>query len=55
MVSKGVYRLLNQTNDYFCGCWEIAKFEDDKVKKLEIIEPEHYEFLIKYLKTKINE
>jgi hypothetical protein len=55
LVSKGVYRLLNQTNDYFSGCWEIAEIKDDKVKKLEIIEPEHYEYLIKYLKTKLKE
>lgn len=54
IVSKGVYRLLNQTVDQFRGCWEIAELKDDKVKKIEIVEPEHYEFLIGYLKNKLN-
>jgi hypothetical protein len=54
LVAKGVYRLLNNYVNQFKGCWEIAEFEGDKVKRLEIIEPEHYEFLIEYLKNKIN-
>jgi hypothetical protein len=54
LVSKGVYRLLNTTLDLFRGCWEIAEFKDDKIKKLEIIEPEHYEYLKVYLNNKLN-
>ncbi len=54
LVSKGVYRLLNSTVELFRGCWEIAEFNDGKIKKLEIIEPDHYEFLIKYLNNKTN-
>lgn len=53
IVSKGVYRLLNQSVDQFRGCWEIAELKDDKVKKIDIIEPEQYDFLIKYLKNKL--
>ena len=52
-VSKGIYRLLNQSVDQFRGCWEIAELNNDKVKKLDIIEPEHYEFLITYIKNKL--
>ena len=53
LISKGVYRLLNSSVDLFRGCWEIAEFKDDKLKKLEIIEPEHYEFLKTYLINKL--
>lgn len=53
LMEKGVYRLLKSTIDQFRGCWEIAEFNDDKIKKLEIIEPEHYEFLINYIKEKM--
>ena len=53
LISKGVYRLLNTTIDLFRGCWEIAEFKDNKLKKIEIIEPEHYDFLINYLIDKI--
>ena len=53
LISKGVYKLLNSYIEHFRGCWEIAEFKDDKLKKLEIIEPEHNEFLINYLKNKI--
>ncbi len=53
LISKGVYKLLNSYVDHFRGCWEIAEFNDLKLKKLEIIEPEHNEFLINYLKNKI--
>ena len=54
LISKGVYRLLNMSIDLFRGCWEIAEFKDDKIKKLEIIEPEHYDYLKKYIIDKIN-
>ena len=54
IVSKGIYRLLNHSIDHFRGCWEIAEFKDNKVKKIEIIEPEHFDFLITYLKNKLN-
>ena len=53
LIAKGVYKLLNSYVDHFRGCWEIAEFNDDKIKKIEIIEPEHIEFLINYLKKKI--
>jgi len=53
LVSKGVYRLLNSTVDLFMGCWEIAEFKDDKIKKLEIIEPDHFDFLKSYLNNKL--
>jgi len=53
LVAKGVYRLLNHTIDQFRGCWEIVEFKDDKVKKIDILEPEHFDFLKKYLKSKI--
>lgn len=48
-VAKGVYRLLLSTLDKFKGCWEIAEFKDDKLKKLEIVEPEHFEFIKEYI------
>lgn len=54
LIEKGVYRLLNNTINEFRGCWEIAEFKDDKLKKMEIIEPEHYEFLITYVTNKLN-
>jgi hypothetical protein len=53
LISKGVYRLMNLSINHFRGCWEIAEFKDNKLKKIEIIEPEHNEYLIKYLKTKL--
>lgn len=53
IVSKGIYRLLNHSVEQFRGCWEIAELKDDKVKKLDIIEPEHYEFLVSYVKNKL--
>lgn len=53
LLKKGVYRLLKTTIDQFRGCWEIAEFKDNKLKKIEIIEPDHIEFLINYLKNKI--
>jgi hypothetical protein len=54
LVERAVYKLLNQTINEFRGCWEIAEFKDNKLKKLEIIEPEHYEFLKLYIKSKID-
>jgi hypothetical protein len=53
LLSKAVYRLLTQSIDLFRGCWEIVELKDDKIKKLEIIEPEHFEFLNKYLNSKL--
>ena len=53
VLSKGVYRLLMESVDQFRGCWEIAEFNNNKLKKIEIIEPEHFEFLKKYLKSKL--
>ena len=53
LLSKAVYRLLINSVDLFRGCWEIAEFKDDKIKKLEIIDPEHNEFIIKYLNSKL--
>jgi hypothetical protein len=54
IVSKGVYRLLNLSVEQFRGCWEIAEFKDNKIKKIDIIDPEHYDFLIQYIKNKIS-
>jgi hypothetical protein len=51
-LEKGVYKLLKQTCSHFRGCWEICDYKDDKIKKLEIIEPEHIEFLLNYIKSK---
>lgn len=53
VLSKGVYRLLMESVEQFRGCWEIADFTNNKIKKIEIIEPEHFDFLKKYLKTKL--
>jgi hypothetical protein len=53
LLSKGVFRLLNTTVDLFRGCWEIVEFNGDKIKKIEIIEPEHYEYLKIYLNNKL--
>jgi hypothetical protein len=53
IVSKGIYKLLNHSTNQFRGCWEIVDFNEDKVKKIEIIEPEHFDFLITYLKNKL--
>ena len=53
IVSKGIYRLLSLSIDQFRGCWEIAEFKDNKLKKIEIIEPEHYKFLTSYIKNKL--
>ena len=52
ILSKGVYKLLMKTVEQFRGCWEIADF-NGTVKKIEIIEPDHIEFLKKYLKSKL--
>ena len=53
LLEKGVYRLLLSTINQFRGCWEIADFDNDKLKKIEIIEPDHIEFLTKYIINKI--
>jgi hypothetical protein len=53
IVSKGVYRLLMESVGQFRGCWEIADFTNNKLKKIEIIEPEHFEFIKKYLNNKL--
>lgn len=53
LVSKGVYKLLNHYIDHFRGCWEIVDFKNNKVKKIEIVEPDHFNFLKKYLKSKL--
>lgn len=55
LLEKGVYRLLTSTINQFRGCWEIAEFNDDKLKKIEIIEPNHIEFLTNYIKNKIKD
>ena len=54
LISKGVYRLLNLSINQFRGSWEIVEIDGIKIKKIEIIEPEHFKYLIKYLKEKIN-
>lgn len=53
LLEKGVYRLLISTINQFRGCWEIADFNDDKLKKIEIIEPDHIVFLTNYVKKKL--
>ncbi len=53
LVAKGVYRLLNNFVDQFGGSWEITEFKDNKFKKIDIIEPEHFDFLKKYIINKI--
>jgi len=53
-ISKGIYKLLNQSINQFRGCWEIAELKEDKIKKIDIIEPEHYDFLINYIKNKLS-
>lgn len=53
-IAKGLYKLLNTTIEHFRGCWEIAEFKENKLKKLDIIEPEHYEYIINYIKNKKN-
>lgn len=52
LIAKGLYKLLNSTIEQFRGCWEIAEFREEKLKKLDLIEPEHYEFIINYIKSK---
>jgi len=52
LLSKGVYKLLINSVNQFRGCWEIAEFTNDKVKKIDIVEPDHIEFLKKYIKNK---
>lgn len=53
-LSKGVYRLLIESVEQFRGCWEIVEFNtnSNKLKRIEIIEPDHLEYLKKYLKSK---
>jgi hypothetical protein len=53
LLSKAVFRLLKLNVDMFRGCWEIVEFNDDKIKKIDIIDPEHFEFIKKYLNEKI--
>lgn len=55
LVSKGLFKLLNTFTDQFRGSWEITDFKDNKLKKIEIIEPEHFNFLKKYIIKKIKE
>jgi len=52
IIEKGIYHLLTKSSDLFKGCWEIANFKDDKIIKLEIIDPEDIEFLVQYIKKK---
>lgn len=53
ILSKGVYRLLMNSVEQFRGCWEIAEFNNNKLKKIEILEPEYFDFLKKYLETNL--
>lgn len=50
LLEKAVFKLLKTYINHFNGCWEIVKFEKNKVKKIEIIEPEHFDFINNYLK-----
>jgi len=52
ILSKGVYRLLMESAEQFRGCWEIAEFNNNKLKRIEILEPNHLEFIKNYLKSK---
>jgi hypothetical protein len=54
LLEKAVYRLLMKYINHFNGCWEIAKFNNNKVKKIDIIEPEHIEFIHNYINNYIN-
>lgn len=53
LVSKGVCKLLCKTKNQFKGCWEIVELNGKKIKKIEIVEPEHYDFLVNYIKNNI--
>ena len=53
LLEKAVYRLLMKYIDHFNGCWEIVNFNNNKVKKIDIIEPEHIEFINDYIKKYI--
>ena len=53
LVSKGLFKLLSTFTDQFGGSWEITDFKDNKLKKIDIIEPEHFDFLKKYIIKKI--
>lgn len=51
-LEKGVYDILLSTTKQFKGCWEIAEFKDNKLKKLDIVEPEQIEYLINIMNNK---
>ena len=53
ILEKGIYHLLIKSSDLFRGCWEIANFKDDKILKLEIVEPDDIEFLVNYITKKL--
>ena len=53
IIEKGIYNLLSKSNNSFRGCWEIASFKDEKIIKLEIIDPCDITFLHSYIIKKI--
>lgn len=54
ILEKAVFKLLKKYINHFNGCWEIVKFEKNKIKKIDIIEPEHFDFINNYLKNFIS-
>ena len=53
IIEKGIYHILIKTCNLFQGCWEIATFKNDKIIKLELIDPDEILFLINYINNKI--
>ncbi len=54
LVSKAIYKLLMSSVNHFRGPWEIVDFKDNKVVKIDIVEPEHILMIENYIKEKIN-
>lgn len=53
ILTKGIYKLLIKTSDQFRGCWEIVDYNNNTIK-IKIIEPEHIEYIKKYIKIKLS-
>lgn len=49
ILKRNFKNLFNKYINNINGIWEIVDFEDNKIKKIELIEPEHVQFIYKKL------
>lgn len=54
-VTKGLFNIIASSINKFRGCWEIVTIANNKVKKIEIVEPSQNENLLKYISNKVSQ